>query len=69
MRFLADMGISPATVVYLRRLGFDATGLDRLRDSDILQKAREEARVILTLWRDGRRQRIQAARYRRPSPA
>lgn len=53
MRFLADMGISPNTVSFLRDLGHDAVhlhalGLDRLPDSDILEKAREEQRVLLT---------------------
>lgn len=53
MRFLVDMGISPKTVDYLQRLGHDARhlhaeGLDRLPDSDILKKAREERRVLLT---------------------
>jgi predicted nuclease of predicted toxin-antitoxin system len=53
MRFLADMGISPAAVGFLRSLGHDALhlhdqGLDRLQDSDILEKAREEKRIILT---------------------
>jgi len=53
MRFLADMGISPKTVTFLRGLGHDALhlheeSLDRLEDSAILVKAREEARVLLT---------------------
>ncbi len=53
MRFLADMGISPKTVGYLQSLGHDAVhlhaeGLDRLPDSDILMKARDERRVLLT---------------------
>ena len=53
MRFLADMGISPNTVAMLRGLGYDALhlheqGLDRLQDSLILQKARDEGRILLT---------------------
>ena len=53
MRFLADMGISPTTVTFLRDLGFDALhlheqDLGRLQDSDILEKALQEGRVILT---------------------
>ena len=53
MRFLADMGISPKTVAYLESLGHDAVhlhteGLDRLPDSDILTKARDEGRVLPT---------------------
>lgn len=53
MRFLADMGISPGTVNESRRQGHDAVhlveqGLERLADGDILVKARNEARVLLT---------------------
>jgi len=53
MRFLADMGISPNTVAMLRGLGYDALhlheqGLDRLQDPLILQKARDEGRILLT---------------------
>jgi len=53
MRFLADMGISPRTVDFLRDLGHDAMHLheewlDCLSDSDILIKARREGRVLLT---------------------
>jgi predicted nuclease of predicted toxin-antitoxin system len=41
MKFLADMGISPKTTNFLRRMGHDAEhlhslGLDRLSDSAIL---------------------------------
>lgn len=53
MKFLADMGISLRTVAFLRDLGHDAVhlyeqGLGRLSDPDILRKARDEARVLLT---------------------
>lgn len=53
MRFLADMGISPKAVAFLRGLAHDAVhlhalGLDRLPDSDILELARAENRVLLT---------------------
>jgi predicted nuclease of predicted toxin-antitoxin system len=53
MRFLADMGISPKTVVFLPGLGHDAVhlhalGLDRLPDAAILELARAENRVLLT---------------------
>jgi len=53
MRFLADMGISPRTVTFLQTMGHDAVhlhtqGLDRLDDTAILEKAREEGRVLLT---------------------
>ncbi|MBI4334200.1 MAG: DUF5615 family PIN-like protein [Chloroflexi bacterium] len=52
MRFLADMGISSKTVAFLKELGHDAThlhdqGLDRLPDPAILEKARQEQRILL----------------------
>jgi predicted nuclease of predicted toxin-antitoxin system len=53
MRFLANMGISPVTVEFLRDLGHDAVhlhdlGFDRWADANILDKAREEGWVVLT---------------------
>ncbi len=53
MKFLANMGISPVTVGFLRQLGHDAlhlheAGLDRLPDSDIVEEARKEGRILLT---------------------
>lgn len=47
LKFLADVGISPASVTNLRATGYDAIhlheqGLDRLDDPDILDKARQE---------------------------
>lgn len=53
MRFMADMGISPRTVDFLRDLGYEAThlheeSLDRLPDPDILSKARNEKYILLT---------------------
>lgn len=53
MKFLADMGISPRVVAFLADEGHDAIhlheqGLDRLPDSEILTKARGEARILLT---------------------
>ena len=53
MKFLADMGISPKTVVFLQSLGYDAVhlhdqGLDRLPDPDILEKTQREGRILLT---------------------
>ena len=54
MKFLADMGISPQTVNLLRQQGHDAVhlleeGLERLSDGDILIKARDENRILLTV--------------------
>ena len=53
MRFLADMGISPATVRDLREQGYPAIhlmeeDLARLADAQILLKARREQRIVLT---------------------
>ena len=53
MRFLADMGISKNTVLWLRSEGHDAKhlrdeGLLRLADQDIFAKAKREKRIILT---------------------
>lgn len=53
MKFLADMGISPKAVAYLKDRGFDAVhlieqDLHRLSDQDILAKARAEGRIVLT---------------------
>ena len=53
MKFLADMGISPRCVDFLRERGYQAThlyqiGLERMSDADILEKARREGFVVLT---------------------
>lgn len=53
MKFLADMGISPVTVHFLRDQGYDAVHLSdsrlhRLPDPEIIEKARNENRIILT---------------------
>lgn len=53
MKFLGDMGVSPLAVQALRQQGYDAVhlveeGLERLPDPDILEKARQEERIILT---------------------
>ena len=52
MRLLADMGISPQTVEYLREMGYEAVhlrdeGLQTLEDPKILEKARDEDRILL----------------------
>ena len=54
MKFLADMGISPRTVAKLKREGFDAVHLveerlEKLEDREILIKARDEGRIVLTV--------------------
>lgn len=53
MKFLADMGISMATVRALREAGYEVIhlleeGLCGLPDPEILEKARMEGRVLLT---------------------
>ena len=53
MRFLADMGIATSTVRALVEAGHDAVhlgelGLQRLADDQILVKARDEKRIVLT---------------------
>lgn len=54
MKFLADMGISLRTVMWLRSRGDDVVhlrdeGLQRLPDNEILIKARAEGRILLTV--------------------
>lgn len=53
MRFLADIGVSPRIVGWLREVGHDAShlsaeGLYRLSDTHIFQKAAREQAVLLT---------------------
>jgi predicted nuclease of predicted toxin-antitoxin system len=53
LRFLADMGVSQSTAAELRRHGHDVVhlseaGLHRMPDTDILEMAKRERRVILT---------------------
>ncbi|MGB8647669.1 MAG: DUF5615 family PIN-like protein [Anaerolineae bacterium] len=53
MNFIANMGISPLTVVFLRNQGHQAEhlhelGLDRLPDSEILARARIQSAIVLT---------------------
>ncbi len=51
MKFLADMGISPRTVEFLRSLGHEAEhlhelGLDRLDDAPVLELARQQSQTL-----------------------
>jgi predicted nuclease of predicted toxin-antitoxin system len=53
LKFLLDMGISPKTGTYLAELGYDTTHLikehmETASDSEILNKALHEKRIILT---------------------
>ncbi len=54
MKFLGDMGISPRTIALLREQGYDAIhlveqNLERMEDPHILDKARQEERILLTV--------------------
>lgn len=54
MKFLADMNVSLLTVEWLRSQGHEAThvrdqGLQRAADEYILNKARLEQRILLTM--------------------
>ena len=54
MKFLADMGISMRTVVWLRTIGHDAVHLREQRlqravDAEIAAKAALEDRIVLTM--------------------
>jgi predicted nuclease of predicted toxin-antitoxin system len=53
VKFLADMGVSPKAVTWLRMAGHDAIhlregGLHRLPDDAVFAKARAEDRIVLT---------------------
>lgn len=53
MKFIADMGISQTTVQWLKEQGFNAVhvrdmGMHRSSDTDIVKKAMEEERIVLT---------------------
>jgi len=53
MKFLADMGISPKTVSFLRQQGYEAAhladeGLFKASDETIVEMARQQERVVLT---------------------
>lgn len=53
MKFLADMGISPKTITFLKGINHDAThlheqNLGTLSDSKILEKSLSEGRILLT---------------------
>lgn len=53
MNFVADAGISPRTVEFLREQGHDVVhirdiGMQRAKDSEILELARSQDRIVLT---------------------
>jgi len=53
VRFLVDMPLSPSVAAWLGEWGYDAVhvwtlSLSRAADSEILQRAREEQRVVVT---------------------
>ena len=56
MKFLADMGVSPLTVNKLKESGYDAVHLSdrgwfKMTDSEIMIRAKQESRIILTFDR------------------
>jgi len=53
MRFLVDMALSPGLADWLAQRGHDAIhasaiGLSRAPDSEIIQKARDDLRIVIT---------------------
>ena len=53
MRFLADAGVSPETVEFLKQLGHEAVhvrtlGLQRAADAELVERARADSSVVLT---------------------
>ncbi|HUE85991.1 MAG TPA: DUF5615 family PIN-like protein [Vicinamibacterales bacterium] len=53
MRFLADAGISPKTVEFLKQLGHEAIhvrvlGLQRAPDVVLVERARADSSVVIT---------------------
>jgi predicted nuclease of predicted toxin-antitoxin system len=53
MRFLADAGVSPRTVEFLKQLGHEVVhvrtlGLQRAADADVVARARTDSSVVLT---------------------
>ena len=56
-RFLLDQGLAPDAAVILRRLGWDAIhvseiGMQQADDTAILERARSESRICVTLDHD-----------------
>ena len=54
MKFLLDMPVSTKTMAWLRNSGFDAVhareiGLAKASDTDILNRARREERIVITM--------------------
>jgi predicted nuclease of predicted toxin-antitoxin system len=54
MKILADMPISPRTVLYLREMGYEAVrvdklGMERAEDEQLLRYAAERDMVIITM--------------------
>ena len=57
MRFLADAGVSPKTVDFLKGQGYEAVhvrtlGLGRAADSALILRARSDSSIILTFGLD-----------------
>jgi predicted nuclease of predicted toxin-antitoxin system len=72
VKFLANMGVSPRTVAFLRELGHEAVrlsdlGLDRADDIEVIAQAARQGQVVLTFDLDypallalGRKDRVSA---------
>ena len=72
MRFLVDMPLSPNLAAWLREQGHDAVhavelGLNHAADVDIMTRAKQEARTIITADLDYPRL-LALARVTDPSP-
>lgn len=57
MKFITDQDVYAATVRYLRELGYDVitaseTGLSKADDTELLRKAKEQSRILVTRDRD-----------------
>jgi predicted nuclease of predicted toxin-antitoxin system len=53
MRFLADAGVSPKTIEFLKQIGHEAAhvrslGLQRAPDAELVQRARTDRSIIIT---------------------
>ena len=53
MKFLADMGVSPLTVAFLRSMGHEAVrlpevGLAEASDADVIARAARENEIVVT---------------------
>ena len=69
MRFLADAGVSPKTVEFLKQPGHEAfhvrvLGLQRASDVALVQRARSDSSIVVTFDLDFGEVLVEDARYR-----